>query len=46
VHEAWKNLEDNLVKFGVWIEVTDPNHPWRDYVKVTAVRNPSVRPCP
>jgi hypothetical protein len=18
------------VKFGVWIEVTDPNHPWRD----------------
>jgi hypothetical protein len=30
VHEALKDLADNLVKFGVWIEVTDPNHPWRD----------------
>jgi hypothetical protein len=30
VHEALRDLADNLVKFGVWIEVSDPNHPWRD----------------
>jgi hypothetical protein len=30
VHDALRDLADNLVKFGVWIEVTDPNHPWRD----------------
>ena len=30
VHEALRDLADNLVKFGVWIEVTDPHHPWRD----------------
>jgi hypothetical protein len=30
VHEALRDLADNLVKFGVWIEVNDPNHPWRD----------------
>lgn len=40
VHEALRDLAerdaavvkiaDNLAKFGVWIEVTDPDHPWRD----------------
>ena len=30
VHEALRDLADNLVKFGVWIEVTDPNHRCRD----------------
>jgi hypothetical protein len=29
VHEALRDLADNMVKFGVWIEVTDPDHPWR-----------------
>jgi hypothetical protein len=29
VHEALRDLADNLGKFGVWIEVTDPDHPWR-----------------
>ena len=30
VHESLRDLTDNLVKFGVWIEVTDPSHPPRD----------------
>ncbi len=30
VHEPLRNLADNLLKFGVWIEVTDSGHPWRD----------------
>ena len=30
VHEALRDFADMLVKFGVWIEVTDPRHPWRD----------------
>jgi hypothetical protein len=30
VHEALRDLADMLVQSGVWIEVTDPNHPWRD----------------
>ena len=30
VHDALRDLADNLVKSGVWIEVTDPNHPWRE----------------
>jgi hypothetical protein len=29
VHDALRDLAENLVKSGVWIEVTDPNHPWR-----------------
>jgi hypothetical protein len=29
VHEALRDLADSLVRCGVWIEVTDPNHPWR-----------------
>lgn len=29
VYDALRDLADQLVKFGVWIEVTDPNHPWR-----------------
>ena len=28
VHEALHDLADQLVKFGVWIEVTDRNHPF------------------
>jgi len=28
VHEALRDLADQLVKCGVWIEVTDPNHPF------------------
>jgi hypothetical protein len=28
VHEALTDLADNLVKFGVCMEVTDPSHPW------------------
>ena len=31
VHEALRDLADNLIKFGVWIEVTDSDHPWRDF---------------
>jgi hypothetical protein len=30
VHEALRDRADGLAKSGVWIEVTDPNHPWRD----------------
>ena len=30
VPEALRDRADNLVKFGIWIEVTDQNHPWRD----------------
>ena len=30
VHDALRNLADMLVESGVWIEVTDSNHPWRD----------------
>jgi hypothetical protein len=29
VHDALRNLVDNLVMSGVWIAVTDPSHPWR-----------------
>jgi hypothetical protein len=29
VHDALQDLADNLVKSGVWIQVSDPNHPWR-----------------
>jgi ribosomal protein L37AE/L43A len=28
VHEALRDLADQLVKCGVWIEVTDPDHPF------------------
>ena len=28
VHEALQDLADQLVKSGIWIEVTDSNHPW------------------
>jgi hypothetical protein len=28
VHGALRNLADELVKHGIWIEVTDPNHPF------------------
>ena len=28
VHEAVRDLADQLVKCGIWIEVTDPNHPF------------------
>ena len=31
VHEALKDLADQLVSSGVWIEVTDPNHPWSGF---------------
>jgi hypothetical protein len=31
VHEALRDLADQLVKCGVWIEVTDPNHPWSGF---------------
>jgi hypothetical protein len=31
VHEALRDLAEMLVKSGVWIEVTDPNHPWRGF---------------
>jgi len=30
VHDALRDLADQLVRFGVWIEVTDPSHPWRE----------------
>jgi hypothetical protein len=32
VHEALRDLADQLVQSGVWIEVTDPDHPfnWGD----------------
>jgi hypothetical protein len=32
VHEALRDLADELVQCGVWVEVTDPNHPfnWGD----------------
>jgi hypothetical protein len=29
VHEALRDLADQLVTFGVWIEVTDRNHPFQ-----------------
>jgi hypothetical protein len=29
VHEALRDLAEQLVACGVWIEVTDPNHPFR-----------------
>jgi hypothetical protein len=29
VHEALRDLADMLVRSGVWIEVTNPDHPWR-----------------
>ena len=29
VHEALRDLADMLIQSGVWIEVTDPNHPSR-----------------
>jgi len=35
VHEALRDLAGNLVKFGVWIEVTDPNHLWSGMVDQT-----------
>ena len=37
VHEALRNLADELVKHGIWIEVTDPNHPfnWTEPPKIT-----------
>jgi hypothetical protein len=31
VHEACRDLADGLVRFGIWIEVNDPDHPWRGF---------------
>ena len=31
VHEALHDLADELVQSGIWIEVTDPDHPWRGF---------------
>lgn len=28
VHEALRDLADQLVRFGIWVEVTDERHPW------------------
>lgn len=28
VHEALRDLGDQLIRCGVWIEVTDARHPW------------------
>jgi hypothetical protein len=35
VHDARRDLADQLVWCGVWIEVTDPNHPFNSTEPLT-----------